>query len=154
LSASATHPANLERHLGYWLRLVSNQISTSFARALQEQGLSVAEWVALNQIGQGREVSGADLAASMGMTRGAISKILEKLLRKEWVTRAVSERDSRVQILSLTRQGRRVLPELARIADANDGHFFGALSVAEQTALRKLLRKVMETHPSSTVAVD
>jgi hypothetical protein len=41
--------AKLENHLGYWLRLVSKQISAAFARALQERGLSVAEWVALLQ---------------------------------------------------------------------------------------------------------
>lgn len=35
--------AGLERHLGYWLRRVSNQVSGAFARALQERGLSVAE---------------------------------------------------------------------------------------------------------------
>jgi DNA-binding MarR family transcriptional regulator len=153
--AGGAKPAvNLQRHLGYWLRLVSNQVSSGFARALQEQGLSVAEWVALNQIESGSEVSSAQLAAAMGMTRGAISKILEKLQQKEWISRATSARDNRIQFLSLTRQGRRVLPELTRAADRNDSHYFGTLGAAEQTTLRRLLRKVADAHRFDQVPVD
>jgi DNA-binding MarR family transcriptional regulator len=82
----------------------------------------------------------------MGMTRGAISKVLDKLQHKEWIARAVSEADSRVQVLSLTRRGRRRLPELSRIADGNDAHFFGGLDTAERATLRTLLRKVADGH--------
>jgi DNA-binding MarR family transcriptional regulator len=137
---------NLEGHLGYWLRLVSKQLSAAFAHALQERELSVAEWVALNQIDAAPGLSCAALAAAMGMTRGAISKIVDKLQDKQWMARAISAGDNRVQVLSLTRRGRRLLPELTRIADANDTHFFGALSSAEQATLRNLLRKLAAAH--------
>lgn len=145
---------NLQTHLGYWLRLVSNQVSGRFARALQERALSVAEWVALNQIAAGREVTPADLAAATGMTRGAISKVLDKLERRKWIGRAVSGRDHRVQLLTLTRSAIRVLPELTGIADRNDALFFAALTAAEQSALRALLQKLAASHPINTVPVD
>jgi DNA-binding MarR family transcriptional regulator len=148
------NPANLESHLGYWLRLVSNQISATFARALQERGLSVAEWVALCQIDGTAGLNCAEVAAAMGMTRGAISKVLDKLQDKDWISRAVSAADNRVQVLSLTRRGRRLLPDLGRIADGNDAHFFGGLDAGEQATLRSLLRKVAATHQISTPPVD
>ena len=146
--------ANLERHLGYWLRLVSNQISGAFAHALQERGLSVAEWVALTQIESAPGLSCAELSGAMGLTRGAISKVLDKLQGKEWISRAVSDADSRVQVLTLTRRGRRLLPELARIADGNDAHFLEVLSAGERATLRGLLRKVAAAHRISTVPID
>jgi DNA-binding MarR family transcriptional regulator len=146
--------ANLEGHLGYWLRLVSNQVSAAFAHALQERGLSVAEWVALNQIDVAPGLSCAALAGAMGMTPGAISKVLDKLQDKAWTARAISEGDNRVQVLSLTRRGRRLLPELTRIADANDRHFFGVLSSGEQATLRTLMRKMADAHHLSTVPVE
>ena len=37
----------LESHLGYWLRRVSNHVSAEFARLLQARQVTVAEWVAL-----------------------------------------------------------------------------------------------------------
>ena len=144
----------LQQHLGYWLRRVSNQVSGGFARALQERDLSVAEWVALNQIGVGSDVSPADIAAATGMTRGAISKVLDKLEHRKWISRAISEQGHRVQRLTLTRSAKRVLPELTGIADRNDAHFFGALEAAEQSVLRALLQKVAASHPINTVPVD
>lgn len=144
----------LETHLGYWIRLVSNHISGVFARAFQEQGLSVAEWVALNQIERGAAMTPAGLADAMGMTRGAISKVLDKLQFKGWITRETSPEDHRVQLLALTRQGKRVLPELTTIADGNDERFFGALDASERATLRKLLKKLADTHQMHNIPVD
>jgi DNA-binding MarR family transcriptional regulator len=152
--APIDRPPALEVHLGYWLRLVSNRVSGTFARLLQERQLSVAEWVALNQIERGTDVTPAELADAMGMTRGAISKVLDKLEAKQWITRTASREDNRVQLVSPTRPGRRVLPELAAIADGNDSRFFGALDADEQATLRKLLQKLADTHRINNLPVD
>ncbi|HEV2704077.1 MAG TPA: MarR family transcriptional regulator [Steroidobacteraceae bacterium] len=146
--------ATLESHLGYWLRLVSNQISATFARALQERALSVAEWVALAQIDAAPGSSCAELSGAMGVTRGAISKVLDKLEGKEWISRTLKPADSRVQVLTLTRRGRRLLPELARIADANDARFLGVLSADERATLRRLLHKVAAAHRINAMPLD
>jgi DNA-binding MarR family transcriptional regulator len=95
----------------------------------------------------------ARLADAMGMTRGAISKVLDKLQEKKWISRTTSEEDNRVQFLSLTSQGRRALPDLATIADENDDHFFSVLDADEQATLRSLLSKLADVHRISNVAV-
>jgi DNA-binding MarR family transcriptional regulator len=151
--APIDRPLALEVHLGYWLRLVSNRVSGTFARLLQERQLSVAEWVALNQIERGTDVTPAQLADAMDVTRGAISKVLDKLEVKQWITRTASRQDNRVQLVSPTRAGRRVLPELAAIADDNDSRFFGALDADEQATLRKLLQKLADVHQINNLPV-
>jgi DNA-binding MarR family transcriptional regulator len=152
--APIDRPLALEVHLGYWLRLVSNRVSGTFARLLQERQISVAEWVALNQIERGTDVTPAELADAMDMTRGAISKVLDKLEAKHWITRTASREDNRVQLVSPTRPGRRVLPELAAIADDNDSRFFCALDADEQATLRKLLQKLADVHRINNLPVD
>jgi DNA-binding MarR family transcriptional regulator len=147
-------PLALEVHLGYWLRLVSNRVSGTFARLLQERQLSVAEWVALNLIECGADVTPTELADAMDMTRGAISKVLDKLETKQWITRTASRKDNRVQLVSPTRPGRRVLPELAAIANDNDSRFFDALDTDERATLRKLLRKLADVHRINNLPVD
>lgn len=147
-------PSALEAHLGYWLRLVSNEVSHAFERALHKRDISVAEWVALNRLATATGLTPATLAAAMGMTRGAISKILDKLSAKQLIARSVSALDNRVQILSLTAQGRRMLPQLTRIADGNDALFFAALSADEQAALRNLLCKVARTGQIVRIPVE
>ena len=152
---SAEQPASaLETHLGYWLRLVSNEVSRAFERALQKRNISVAEWVAINQLAAGTGLTPAKLAATMGMTRGAISKVLDKLASKRLISRSMSSLDSRVQLLSLTEQARRLLPQLTSIAESNDGYFFAALNSDEKSALRNLLLKLAGVHQISRIPVE
>lgn len=139
-------PASLDAHLGYWLRRVSNEVSAAFALALETERVSVAEWVMLRLLHGESQRTSADLASLTGMTRGAISKILDKLESKALVARAQNPDDQRTQWLRLTRDGQRLVPRLAALADRNDEHFFGCLSAHEQAALRKLLEKISEAH--------
>jgi DNA-binding MarR family transcriptional regulator len=144
----------LETHLGYWMRLVSNHVSGAFARTLSDHDISTAEWVALNRIERLQGLTSSALSVSMGMTRGAVSKILDKLESKSLIMRSASPDDSRVQFLSLTRDARRLLPVLTKVANNNDAQFFSALDEEEQTALRKILQKLSEIHKIHSVPVE
>jgi DNA-binding MarR family transcriptional regulator len=71
-----------------------------------------------------------------------------QLEAKGWIQASAKEDDSRFRLLSLTREGRRNLPVLAKVADTNDARFFDCLASAERDALRELLTKVAAiTHP-------
>ena len=144
----------LEAHLGYWLRRVSNQVSGEFRRALQQRNVSVAEWVALCLIREDPGITPADLADALGVTRGAVSKVLEKLDAKQCIRRAEVPEDKRVQRLSLTASGVRLLPVLSAVADANDDRFFGCLAPDEQFELRRLLEKLATAHGVAGAPVD
>lgn len=152
-NAHDSSPAALDAHLGYWLRHVSNHVSGSFSRALQQEQLSVAEWVALRLIYDAKRASG-DLAAITGLTRGAVSKVLEKLEGKGLVARVADAHDNRVQWLSLTRKGMHRVPKLAAIADRNDARFFACLDAREQAELRRILEKLTRVHQLPDVPVD
>lgn len=149
-----TAAPELKSHLGYWLRRVSNHVSGAFARALQTRHTSVAEWVVMCQI-QGRPgITPAELAKILDLTRGAVSKIIDKLEAKRWVAHSTKPEDGRVQLLSLTRQGSRILPELAEIADQNDREFFECLDSGEKATLRRLLGKLVEFHQIRNVPIE
>ena len=139
-------PSRLESHLGYWLRHVSNHVSGAFARALEERQVSVAEWVVLVRIDEARRITPGELASLTGMTRGAISKVLDKLEAKGWIKRESRQQDLRAQDVVLTGGGKRLVPKLAAIADANDHHFFDVLTAEQQTTLRRLLDKIVQHH--------
>lgn len=134
----------LETHLGYWLRRVSNAVSGSFSRALSEKQTSVAEWVLLRELHDRGQTSPGELANSLGLTRGAVSKIVNKLDAKGWIQTDSMEGDSRFRLLSLTRAGRRSLPVLAEIADQNDARYFDCLSAREKSVLREVLIKLAD----------
>jgi DNA-binding MarR family transcriptional regulator len=154
-TSNAKHSiSGLENHLGYWLRRVSNTVSGEFARSLHARQTSVAEWVLLRHLNDRDQTTPSELAESLTMTRGAISKIVDKLQVKGWIRSRVNPDDNRGQLLSLTSMGRRTLPELAKIADDNDDRFFACLDAGEQSNLRCLLAKLAEHHQMRDVPVE
>jgi DNA-binding MarR family transcriptional regulator len=146
--------SGLESHLGYWLRRVSNTVSGKFARSLHARQTSVAEWVLLRHLYDREQATPGELAEASTMTRGAISKIIDKLQAKGWIRSKVNPEDNRGQLLSLTPVGRRNLPELAEIADQNDEQFFSCLDADERAALKTLLSKLAEHHQIRDVPVE
>lgn len=146
--------SGLESHLGYWLRRVSNAVSGEFARSLHAKHTSVAEWVLLRHLHECEQTTPGELAEALTMTRGAISKVVDKLQVKGWIRSRANPEDNRGQLLSLTSVGRRALPELANIADRNDDRFFACLDAGEQSDLRCLLAKLAEHHQIRGVPVE
>lgn len=84
------------------------------------------------------------LAEITMLSRGAISKLVERLVSKGLVLREDSLGDRRFQQISLTKAGLNLVPKLAKLADENDEYFFGSLTVKEKDQLIKTLKKVIE----------
>jgi len=138
----AAKASPLTAHLGFWLRFVSNHVSEAFAKKVEGRGVSVAEWVVLRELFDTDRLP-SELAERIGMTRGAISKLADRLTEKGLAVRAFDKEDRRYQTLSLTRAGRDLVPKLAALADENDDEFFGHLGKSERNALEKLMRGVI-----------
>jgi len=145
--------STLDAHIGFWMRFVSNQVSAEFARAVEARGVSVSEWVALRTLYDEPAATHAALMASLGMTKGAVSKMVSRLQDKGLVTRAAHAADARAQVLALTRAGRALVPALARDADANDERFFGHLPAKQRRDLMALLQQLVSHHQLEQVPV-
>ncbi len=140
----STSIPDLTAHLGYWLRFVSNHVSQAFARKVEARGVTVAEWVLLRQLWDEDTLAPSRLAERMGMTKGAISKLAERLIAKSLLVRAADPQDARAQTLALTPAARTLVPELAALADANDAEFFDHLGPDDRAALLRVLRGIVE----------
>lgn len=145
--------SGLEQHLGYWLRLVSNHVSQAFMQKVETQGVTVAEWAVLRKLLEAGPVNPSRIADRMGMTRGAISKLVERLIAKRLVARSVAADDRRFQSVFLTASGQRLVPVLARLADQNDDEFFGHLPEAIRLGLVESLQELVRRHGWKDVPV-
>lgn len=150
----AQHPSELTEHLGYWLRLVSNHVSHNFAVRLAASDVTVAEWVMMRALYGKQPTPPSRLSADMGMTRGAITKLADRLIGKSLIVRKASRDDGRAQTLALTARGTGLVPELAALADRNDAEFFDHLSPAERKMLARILRQMVERNNLTTMPVD
>jgi DNA-binding MarR family transcriptional regulator len=136
------------------MRMVSNAVSQEFARKVAEEGVTVAEWVFMRALFDDEGMAPTALADKMGMTRGAISKLADRLAAKRLVVRAESETDKRGQLLSLTPEGREKMPILARLVDQNDAEYFGVLTGEERDALDQILKALVERRGLTATPVD
>ncbi len=147
-------PSDLTAHLGFWLRTVSNHVSYAFAGKLVAKGVTVAEWVMMRALYGKDPMAPSRLAEEMGMTRGAITKLADRLIGKSLIVRKASREDRRAQTLALTPRGTDLVPELAALADRNDAEFFDHLSAAERETLERLLKRMVEHCRMTAVPIE
>lgn len=144
----------LDAHLGYWLRFVSNQVSHAFSLKLATRDVTVAEWVVMRDLYDCEQAVPSELAKRLGMTRGAISKLADRLEAKSLAARTSDGEDRRYQTLALTSQGRRMVPELSVLADRNDAEFFGHLDATERSKIESVMKDIVRRHGMRSVPVD
>lgn len=138
-----TQPSALQAHLGYWMRIVSNAVSQRFAREMEAAGVTVAEWVFLRMLWDVGQIAPSALAERMGLTKGAVSRLADRLVAKDLVHREANAEDRRAHTLALNAKGRALVPRLAAMADQNDAVFFNVLETDERQQLMRLLAKIV-----------
>ncbi|AQZ51288.1 MarR family winged helix-turn-helix transcriptional regulator [Martelella mediterranea] len=143
----------LTAHLGFWLRMVSNHVSQAFATKLAGREVTVAEWCFLRALYGKAPTPPSRLAEEMGMTRGAITKLADRLIAKSLVTRKASDDDGRAQTLALTERGTAIVPDLAALADRNDAEFFDCLAPDERETLERLLKSLAQRSQMTAIPV-
>ncbi len=135
-------PSKLEEHLGYWLRCLSNFVSHSFAARLEAQDVSLAQWVVLRTLYDASGVTLNQAAKQVGVDKSSLSRMVERLVHKGLVARFAGD-DRRSVGLNLTANGKKMVRQLATLADENDHAFFRTLSLKQReeflTTIKHLL---------------
>ena len=121
----------------FWLSVV---IQRKYAQICAEFDLTPSQATLICAIrNEPRQM--ADLAASLGMTKNALSQLVDRTVRRELVGRAGSAQDRRVVMLSVTPTGKALaeavyaeitkrLPEIASDLDADDQRDFARVATA------------------------
>lgn len=147
--------SRLTVHIGFWMRLVSNNVSHAFARKLEAGGVTVAEWVVLRGMYGGDDTTSPSAVADLtGLSRGAVSKLISRLLAKGFVTRTESASDRRFQDIELTQAAIAIVPKMAKLADENDEEFFGVLSKSDRKILTAILKKTAALHRLTRMPIE
>jgi DNA-binding MarR family transcriptional regulator len=108
----------------------------------------------LRSLYDGDAIAPSALARNMGMTKGAVSKLADRLLHKGLIGRSNAPGDKRSHSLSLSAAGREKVPVLAGLADGNDAEFFTILRGEEQEQQRHLLNRLIGAHGLTAVPID
>jgi DNA-binding MarR family transcriptional regulator len=140
-------------YVGFWLRVLSNGVSRTFEKSLQNYDVTVAQWVVLRAL-YGRETSLIELSEAIGIDQGSTSRLVERLVQKKLVNRVTPPEDRRSVRISLTSSGFGLVPKLASAADINDELFFGKISKAKKDQFLKTLMELIRKNDLPPVAFD
>jgi len=151
----AERPDDHKTELRLWLRLLTctTLIENDVRRRLRETfDVTLPRFDLLAQLD--RTPNGmtlGELSQRMMVSNGNITGLVERLVEQGLVRRKPSPTDRRVQVVSLTAEGRRSFRTMARENGDWIGEIFADLSAADVETLMKLLAK---TKASARKAID
>lgn len=105
-------PAELGGALQDLMALLGAASDGAWLRLMHKTGLTPAQLVTLHMLEKGDAETVSRLAERLAITRGAVSHLVERLVRMRLVTREETEHDRRRKLLELTPAGRRLLARL------------------------------------------
>ena len=130
---------------GHLIRRLHQQSTQIFQARTQEAGFDMTsvQFAALDAIAEQPGIDQASLAATISFDRATIGGVIDRLESKGLVQRAVSESDRRARLLSLTRDGEKLLAACRPIVEALQAEILGALSRTERKAFLTLAHKAL-----------
>src|SRR6266536_2204842 len=137
-----TEPVAVIARLGRAARYVDQGHADFFG----QQGLSRADWdvlASLRREGPPFSLSPTALYRALMRTSGAMSQRLASLERQGLIARTLDPADRRGVVVTLTKQGCKLVDEISAEHLANERKLLAPLSKKEQAALAGLLRKLL-----------
>jgi len=129
---------DLDTSIGYALKQTATALRTAMEASLRPLGLSVPQYSCLEILGARPEISNADLARGVFVTRQAMHQLLGGLQDAGFVGAAGQ---GRVQRYSLTPEGQRTVKAASAAVAAVEERMLSGLEPAERTRLRSDLER-------------
>ncbi|SEG88552.1 DNA-binding transcriptional regulator, MarR family [Actinacidiphila yanglinensis] len=135
----ATTEVPEEEYLCTRIRQTEQALTAHHEAVLRRYGLAMTQYAVLLALSREDGRSGAQLARACGVTQQSMAGVLTNLGGKGLISRAPSPAHAKVQLTSLTPDGRALLDRVYGEVDALEKELAAAFSPAERTALCDLL---------------
>ena len=150
--SSIAHPAKFyqpasycaEESVGYMMKSIMISIVSQADKRLDAHGLTSAQWGPLMRLQTTGGATVAELARWLNADAGAMTRLLDRLEKKDLCKRVRSTKDRRVVQVELTAAGEAAITAVpAVLAEVLNGHLAG-FSKTEWQALRIYLQRMLE----------
>lgn len=142
----------LETSLGYYLAKARNVLVMRTDQALKPLDLTSPQIGVIMMLASGRARTPLELSREMSYDSGSMTRMLDRLEKKGFVSRARSEADRRIVELSLTGRGRDAASRLPAIGAAMLNEQLHGFSRAELDLLIAMLARIIGNTPMADCA--
>ena len=109
---------------------------------LDETGVYQAQHRLLIEISRNKDASQNEIARSMDVSPATIAVSLKKLEKGGYISREMDEEDNRLNKITITEKGNKVVEQSKQIFDSVDRKVFEGFTEEEKYTLHTLLRKL------------
>jgi DNA-binding MarR family transcriptional regulator len=131
----------LNERLGYFVRRVQVWVFQDFIRRLSSLDISPAQFSVLVVIGANAGLSQSEMAATLGIERARLVRLLHRLERRGLTQRLPSSIDGRRHALRLTREGQRILTQAKSLSAQHEAGLREKLGAERYRLLIETLRE-------------
>jgi MarR family transcriptional regulator for hemolysin len=138
----APAPAEDRRHIGFLIADVARLMRSSFDRRVKRMGLTRAQWLVLSRLDRHPGISQSELAEMLEVERATAGRMIDRMERRNWLTRRPDPADRRINRLFLTAEARAVQAEMGLIAEGLLDDAMASLDEGEREALGDMMERV------------
>lgn len=132
-----------DTNIGRLVHRVRHALVTNIDSALASLDLTAAQWTVVIYLAEDLATTPAELSRLLHYDPGAMTRLIDRLEKKNIVKRAPSDADRRSVVVSLTEQGRALYPEIRPLIIDVLNHLLRGFSQAEVKQLENLLLRVL-----------
>ncbi|KAJ04533.1 MarR family winged helix-turn-helix transcriptional regulator [Sulfitobacter mediterraneus] len=138
----------LEEFLPYLLNQSAEVSSLAFQQVYKDRyGMLRTEWRVLFHLGLYGSMTASEIGGRARLHKTKISRAVQRLAERRFLTRTKDKTDRRVEHLALTAQGEAAYKDLRETARQYEDKLLSVLTPQEGTVLRKALLKLSQVDP-------
>ena len=134
--------------VGFLLERTTRLVKLQFHKAFKvlEVDMTPEQWVLLDALYQNNNQAQKDLGDKSYKNAATISRILDVLAKKEWITREMSTEDRRVFIISLTAKGKKTVQKVQPTVDGLRAKGWEDLSKKDYNDFTRIMNQILQNY--------
>jgi DNA-binding MarR family transcriptional regulator len=142
---AATMPS--DSNVGRLISRIRHALMLAVDERLAPLGLTAAQWSVVVYLAEDIASTPAELAGLLNYDRGAMTRLIDRLEAKGFVTREPNRKDRRSVTLSLTNAGRKAYPAIRPLIVDVLNELLQGFNAAEVAQLESLLLRMLKNVP-------
>lgn len=147
-----SEPINKDESLGYHIHVTANQMRNNFNEFLKPYNIYTEQFALLCSLNEYGTSTVSQLAEYNYKDKTTVSRLVDSLIKKEFISREPSPTDRRSYLISITQKGQELYDEVGVCLKIYEEQKEESISPEEKAITIKVLTHLREMDMSKTIA--
>ena len=145
-NSAAVSPLALDTLPGHYIRRLQQIAVAVFLQETEVQGITPVQFAALQSVANQPGLDQRTLAATIGFDTSTIASVIDRLEARGLLVRNIAPEDKRVRLLTLTRDGDKLLAAVGPGVLRAQERMLAPLPKAERAEFMRMLRTLVDAN--------